>query len=230
MPRFTASAAASRLDGTFGRGSAAVNARVPFDAEDAPFGCFRAAIRRFDEENARDPNRICIEGAAIPYELAYAGWLTTWVLRLRPDASDPLLLAARSQHLCRWMIPRSSYERTREGYLSWREDLKKFHAATSAEILREVGYPEEVVTRVNALNLKQNWSTDPECQTLEDALCLVTLERQLEELIEKTDEVKMVGIVQKTWRKMSQAAREEALQLTVSSRAIELYRFAGIVT
>src|SRR5215210_1274235 len=115
---------------------------------------FREALRRFDEENARDPNPPFVGGVAHPHELLYAQRLTAWVMQLRPDASEALLLATRCQHICRWMIPRGSYEMTRAGYLRWRADLKKFHAQKSAEILREVGYPEEMISRVQALNLK----------------------------------------------------------------------------
>src|SRR5438105_4176918 len=75
----------------------------------------------------------------------------TWVLRLCPNASEELRLAARSQHLCRWMIPRDSYPRTRPGYLQWREALKKFHAQKTGEILRGLGYPESVIARVQNL-------------------------------------------------------------------------------
>ena len=67
---------------------------------------FEAAFRRFDEENARDPNRETADGVAQPRELLYAQRLSDWVLRLRPDASEALRLAARCQHLCRWEIPR----------------------------------------------------------------------------------------------------------------------------
>ena len=67
---------------------------------------FDAAVRRFDEENARDPNTEIVNGVAHPRELLYAQWLTNWVLKLCPNASDELRLAARCQHLCRWMIPR----------------------------------------------------------------------------------------------------------------------------
>ena len=56
-----------------------------------------------------------------------------------PKASEPLRLAARCQHLCRWMIPRDSYPMTRAGYLKWREDLKHFHAEKAGAILRELG-------------------------------------------------------------------------------------------
>jgi hypothetical protein len=93
---------------------------------------FQRALERFDEENSRDPHQVIVNGEAHPRELLYARWLTEWVLRLSPDASETLRLAARSQHLCRWMIPRNSYEMTRAGYLRWRADLKQFHAGKSA--------------------------------------------------------------------------------------------------
>ena len=174
---------------------------------------FSEAIRRFDEENGRDPHLIVVDGVAQPHELLYARRLTEWVLRLQPNASKPLLLAARSQHICRWLVPRSSYEMTRAGYLRWRNDLKHLHAKKSAEILREVGYDEATIARVVELNLKKGFGHDQECQVLEDALCLVTLQYQLADLMEKTDPDKMVGILRKTWKKMSDVARAHALAL-----------------
>ena len=96
-------------------------------------------MRRFDEENSRDPHFENIDGVSHPRELIYAQWLTDWVLKLCPGASEELRLAARCQHLCRWKIPRDSYPMTRPGYLKWRADLKRFHADRAGEILREVG-------------------------------------------------------------------------------------------
>jgi uncharacterized protein DUF4202 len=189
-------------------------------------GRFSEAIRRFDEENGRDSHLIFVDGVAQPHELLYARRLTEWVLRLQPNASKPLLLAARSQHICRWLIPRNSYDMTRAGYLRWRNDLKHLHAKKSAEILREVGYDEATIARVVDLNLKKGLGRDPECQVLEDALCLVTLQYQLAELMEKTDPDKMVGILQKTWKKMSDAARTQALGLPFSEPESALIRKA----
>ena len=179
---------------------------------------FEAAIRRFDEENARDPNTEISNGRVEPRELLYARRLTDWVLRLCPTASEPLRLAARCQHLCRWMVPRQSYPMTRPGYLQWREGLKRFHAKKSGEILREVGYPEDTVVRVQTLNLKKGFPQDPETRTLEDALCLVFLEHQLAELASKATEEKMLNALQKSWNKMTPAARELALKLSYGPR------------
>jgi hypothetical protein len=174
---------------------------------------FREAIRRFDEANSADPNTVVIDGKPVPYELFYAQRLTEWVERLSPSASPALLLAAHCQHICRWMIPRSSYPMTRAGYLKWRTDLKQFHAEKSGQILSESGCSPDLIARVQELNLKKNLGQDPELQTLEDALCLVTLQYQLTDLVRKTDPDKMVNILQKTWKKMSAQARDEAGRL-----------------
>ena len=185
---------------------------------------FQTALLRIDEENAKDPR--FAPNTSQPAELLYSQWVSDWVLRLSPQASEALLLAARSQHICRWMIPRSSYEMTRTGYLKWRADLKQFHAKKSGEILAEAGYPDDFIARVQTLNLKLNLTQDPECQTLEDALCLVTLQYQLSEMMTKTEPEKLIGIVQKTWKKMSQPARQQALALPLSKSESDLVKKA----
>jgi len=179
---------------------------------------FGAAVRRFDEANARDPNTETEAGTAHPREWLYAQRLTRWVLRLCPDASEELRLAARCQHLCRWEIPRQSHPMTRAGYLQWRATLKKFHAQKAGEILRETGYPEEIIRRVQELNLKKNFPADPETRVLEDALCLVFLEFQFAALAAKSDDEKMVNALRKSRGKMTDAARAEALKLNFGAR------------
>jgi hypothetical protein len=187
---------------------------------------FEATIRRFDEENAHDPNREPSNGKVEPRELVYARWLTDWVLRVCPNASEPLRLAARCQHICRWTVPRESYPMTRVGYLQWRADLKKFHAQKAGEILREVGYGEDIITRVQELNLKKNLAKDPETQVLEDGLCLVFLEHQFAALASKTAEDKMLNALKKSWNKMSPAARELASALKYGPSETELLKKA----
>jgi hypothetical protein len=179
---------------------------------------FEAALRRFDGENARDPNPETADGIAQPRELLYARRLSGWVLRLCPDASEALRLAARCQHLCRWEIPRSSYPMTRAGYLQWRATLKKFHAQKAGDILRELGYAKDLIRRVQDLNLKKHFPDDPETRVLEDALCLVFLEYQFAGLAAKTAEDKTINALQRSWQKMTPAARAEALKLNHGAR------------
>ncbi|HTX22764.1 MAG TPA: DUF4202 domain-containing protein [Candidatus Aquilonibacter sp.] len=187
-----------------------------------PSARFEAALRRFDEQNSRDPN----SENGQPRELLYAQRLDDWVLCLAPDASEVLRLAARCQHLCRWEIPRASYPMTRAGYLKWRADLKKFHAQKAGELLREVGYGDEAVRRVQDLNLKKHFPADAETRVLEDALCLVFLEFQFSALAAKTDDDKMINALQKSWQKMTEAARAEALKLNYGEREKNLLQRA----
>jgi hypothetical protein len=170
-------------------------------------GRFQEAIARIDAVNAADPRGI---------ELAYAHRLSEWVLKLRPDASEPLRLAARAQHIARWESPRESYPAGRIGYLKWREDLKQFHAARAGQIMRDVGYDESAVLRVQDLIRKRNFPRDEEGRVLEDALCLTFLETQFAETVAKTGEEKMVEILRKTWRKMTPQAQQIALTLPMT--------------
>ena len=187
---------------------------------------FSGAIRRFDELNAADPNREIVDGTPRPRELFNARRLSNWVMRLEPNASEVLRLASRCQHLCRWVIPRSAYEISRTGYHQWRNDLKRFHAEKSEAVLRDMGYDEETIARVRALNLKKNFPSDPESQTLEDALCLVFLEFQFAELAAKTDAAKVVNALQKSWKKMTPAGHEQALKLSYSPQEMALLQQA----
>jgi len=187
---------------------------------------FQRAIRRFDEENSRDPNVEVVNGASRPRELVYAERLTAWVLKLAPDAPEELKLAARCQHICRWIIPREQYERTKAGYLRWRNELKKFHAQKAGEILREIGYDEETIAIVQALNLKKDFPKDPSSRVLEDALCLVFLEHQLADLAAKSTEEQMINALRKSWGKMTEQGRAEALKLEYGPRESELIKLA----
>ena len=173
----------------------------------------KQVLERIDRLNAEDPNKELVEGTPRPRELVYSERLTAWVLRLAPEASETLRIAARGQHLCRWTIPRQQYEMTRRGYLKWRETLKTFHAQRVGELMRETGYSEPEITRVQRLMSKRELSGDSETQTLEDALCLVFLETQFADLRKKEPEAKMIEILQKTWKKMSNRAHQEAQQL-----------------
>jgi hypothetical protein len=187
---------------------------------------FDAAVRRFDEENSLDPNQETVNGEAVPRELLYARRLTDWILRLAPQASEELRLAARCQHIRRWESPRNGYPMTRAGYLKWRADLKKFHAQKAGEILREYGYDEPAIQRVQELNLKKNFPADAEVRVLEDALCLVFLEFQLAELAGRSEEDKMVNAVRKSWEKMTETGRAAALKLAFDDREKRIIQLA----
>lgn len=114
---------------------------------------------------------------------------------------------------------------TRPGYLSWRAKLKTQAADQVAELLTspsiEPSLPREDIGRVAALIRKENLSKDEETQVLEDVACLVFLDDQFDDFDKDPahDEEKTIGILRKTWVKMSPQGHEIALKMDHSERA-----------
>lgn len=185
------------------------------------------AVAAFDAANAEDPNREEVNGQLQPHELMDARRVASWVVKLKPDASAALRLASRCQHIRRWEVPRSQYPRNRAGYLKWRQDLKKFHAAAAAKILMKVGCEESLIQAVRNLNLKKGISRkEGDVQVLEDALCLTFLEFEFPSFLKRIPEERMLGILQKTWNKMSPAGRQRALSIPLEGTAKQLLQKA----
>lgn len=114
---------------------------------------------------------------------------------------------------------------TRPGYLTWRAKLKAQAATQVAELLQsqsiDPAISPEDRERVAALIRKEQLSEDKDTQVLEDVACLVFLDDQFDDFEKKPDidEDKVVGILKKTWGKMSDPGRQLALQMQLSDRA-----------
>ena len=174
---------------------------------------FQAAIKGFDAANREDPNRESRQGKPYPKELLYSERMTAWLGRIAPEAPEIVQLAVRAQHIERWKIPRRDYPKNRQEYRKWRVELGKFHAERAGQILVQAGYDDETAARVQSLLRKEHLKTDPNCQLLEDVACLVFLEFYFRDFAEEHDEEKLVNILRRTWKKMSERARKAALQL-----------------
>ena len=174
---------------------------------------FRAAIDGFDAANRQDPNREVYGGKTYPKELLYAERMTAWLGKIAPGAPEIVRLAVRAQHIERWKIPRSDYPKDRQGYRKWRVELGKFHAESAGRILVQAGYDDETTARVQSLLRKEQLKTDPNCQLLEDVICLVFLEFYFRDFAGEHDEEKLVNILRRTWKKMSERGHKAALQL-----------------
>jgi len=179
-------------------------------------------LAEFDAFNSQDPNIEIVDGKETPKELIYSQRMTKQLHKFLPNASEALQLAVRSQHICRWKIPRSDYPMDRQGYKKWRLDLALFHGETAGEIMAENGYDEQFVQRVKDLLLKRSLKRDDEVQALEDVVCLVFLEFYLDDFATKHDEAKLIDIIQKTWNKMSEEGHAAALKLPLSNAMLSL--------
>ncbi len=166
-----------------------------------------------DAVNAQDPTQVGQGDAAVPAELLYGRRMSEILDRFCPDASEPLEIATRGQHIERWIIPRSDYPEGRTGYLQWRTALKNRHAERVAGLMQARGYAPEIVDRTQAIIRKERLKYDADAQTLEDVACLVFLEHYLVDFAARHDDDKLADILAKTWHKMSPAGHEAALRL-----------------
>lgn len=176
----------------------------------------------FDAANEEDPHTEVWQGKKFPKELLYAIRMTEKLSEFAPNASEALQLAARCQHICRWEIPRETYNMDRTGYLKWRQDLKKFHAGKAAQILLEAGYDRKTIDEVTFLVEKKQLKRNTDTQALEDVICLVFLQYYFEPFAREHTEQKLVDILQKTWRKMSEEGHRAALILPLSPKTLDL--------
>jgi hypothetical protein len=177
---------------------------------------FTEAIKRIDTINVTDPRLLVVDGEEQPRALAQGLSASAWVVRLRPDADEPLVLAARAHHLKRWTVPRDSYPDGRAGYLRWRKSLYGVHADELAAIMRECGYDDASVERGRTIVAKRGLGHDPDVQVFEDAVCLAFLATEYDELADRLDDEKMVDVVRKTLKKMSAEAIALAAEVPLS--------------
>lgn len=164
-----------------------------------------------DEANRGDPQTVLLDGEAWPKAFIYGRRMSEWLYRLDPDPNETVQLAARGQHIRRWEIPRASYPATREGYLAWRTSLYRFHAEQMTGLLKQVGYDGKTIDSVARIVSKRGLKTDSEVQRIEDVACLVFLDHEFAGFAAEHPRGKLIEIVRKTWRKMSEPARAQAL-------------------
>jgi hypothetical protein len=187
---------------------------------------FKSAMDAFDQYNSKDPNKEIANGHAIPKELLYAQRMSIRLLKYEPNSSEILQLAARSQHIGRWEIARSSYPMDKKGYFQWRNKLKEYHVSIAEPILKNCGYDELTIEKLKVLLLKKDLANNADTQTLEDIVCLVFLEYYAEEFTAKHDDEKVIDILRKTIKKMSARAIQSVAELPLSDKIKSLIHAA----
>jgi hypothetical protein len=171
------------------------------------------SIEAIDAANAADPNLLLVDGRSRPKELVHAERMSYWLERLDPDASETQRVAARAHHFRRWAVSRDEYESGRAGYLRWRRDQSSRQCGEISELLVEVGMADRDIEQVVDIMSKKGLGSDHVVQTHEDALCLVFVELQLDDLIERLDPEAAKRTLRKTLEKMSGTARALALEV-----------------
>jgi hypothetical protein len=175
-----------------------------------------AVVDAIDAVNGADPNVVMHAGIEAPRALAEGRIAHAWVERLRDDAPELLLIAARGHHIRRWEHPRSSHPKGRDGYLAWRSALYEVHADHLDELMRDAGYGAPEIEAMRRIVRKRGIKTDPDAQTYEDAVTLAFLETQFAPFAARTGREQVVRALRRTWRKLSDDGRAAALTLPLT--------------
>ena len=182
------------------------------------------AFAAIDAANSCDPKSVDVDGVSQPANLIYGLRMSAELERFAPDASEALQIAARGQHIERWIIPRAQYPMDRQGYHRWRRALRDHHAARLSAILAELSYEPAIIARVVSIVRKERLKEDDEVQTLEDVICIVFIKFELAAFAVKyaDDDTPLADILAKTWRKMSARGHQAVLSIPPAPSVVSL--------
>lgn len=171
-------------------------------------------ITLIDQANSQDPNTEIYNAQSLPKESLYATRMSEMLARFNPNADELMQIAVRGQHIERWQSPRSNFAMNKQGYHQWRSALYIFHASRVIELMQQVGFNEAQQQRVYAAVAKQDIKRNPDSQLVEDVASLVFIEHYMLAFTSTKpdyDEQKWLGIIRRTWQKMSVEARDFVL-------------------
>lgn len=167
----------------------------------------QTAFDAIDRANAADPQ----QSDGQPEALLYGQRMSAEQQALYPDALEPLRIACRGQHVERFLLPRKDFPMDRAGYLAWRVEQGRRHAARVAQIMRDAGYADDDIRHAERMLTKQGIKRDDDVQALEDVACFTFIRWYMGPFAEGRDPEELQRIVEKTARKMSAMARARAL-------------------
>lgn len=166
------------------------------------------ALAAIDAANAHDPDT----SQGHPAAQLYGQRMSAELDRLFPAASEALKIAARGQHIERWVLKRKDFPEGRDGYLSWRTALAKHHAIRVGEIMADAGYDSQDIENAQKMIRKQGIKRDPEVQALEDVICFTFLKWYFAPFAPTQTPDKLETIVTRTAKKMSAEGRARVLK------------------
>lgn len=173
----------------------------------AQAGRLHQVLAAIDAANAADPT----QEDGRPAAALYGERMSAELARLFPDTDEVLQIAARGQHIERWLLPRADFPQGRTGYLDWRREQGRRHGDRLAGLMADAGYPAQDQDRVRVLLRKEGLKRDAQVQRLEDVICFTFLRWYFHPFASGRDPEGLLKIVAKTARKMSDAGRARAL-------------------
>ncbi len=167
------------------------------------------------------------EGENTPAELLYCERMLSVLEMVYPGAPFSLKIAAQCQHLQRWGIPRSNYPFDRKGYHLWRRAVMEFQLDLTKKLLTESEIEEsEMVIILGSLKNQDNKS-NLNATIIMDTACLIFLKWYLIPFSAKHESSKVIDILRKTMKKMSERGLSVISKLELPEPVMDLINKAA---
>ncbi len=167
---------------------------------------YKIASGKIDNAHSGDISSVTENGIELPCELLYSMRMVQVLELFNPGSTYVLKLAVQCQHLQRWGIPRADFPFDRRGYHEWRRVVMDYQLNITSLILTETGINEADILLVSDTLKNQGNKSHIEAQIIMDIACLVFLKWYMEPFASKHQNEKVMDIMKKTIRKMSQEA------------------------
>ena len=180
------------------------------------------ASRAIERIHETDPNLLTENAASIAAEKLYSRRMLSVLDLVQTNSPYSLKIAAQCQHLKRWGVPRSEYPYDRRGYHLWRRAVMEYQVELTRQVLNESEIEEsEIVVILDALKDQGNKS-NINATIIMDTACLVFLKWHLVPFSAKHESVKVIDILRKTMKKMSEKGLQKLNAMEFDEQVKEL--------
>ena len=166
-------------------------------------------------------------GMAFPSEILYGQRMLALLEEVYPESSFAFKLAVQCQHLKRWGIPRTDYPFDRRGYHEWRRVVMEYQLAETRTVLSAVPVEEEDLLWILDALKNQGNKANGNAQIITDTACLVFMKWYMVPFAAKHESEKVVDILKKTMRKMSEKGIHWVSKLGLSSEVMQMVALAS---
>jgi hypothetical protein len=164
---------------------------------------YTKAVSAINALHETDINLAIFNGSEMPSELVYSQRMLETLSGFSSNAGFALQLAVQCEHIERWKIARNLFPMDKPGYFQWRRAVMEFQLSRTVETLKTVGIDDADSAEVIDILSKKGKEKNVNAQIVEDVACIVFVQWYLEAFAAKHDFEKVVDIVRKTVKKMS---------------------------
>jgi hypothetical protein len=190
---------------------------------------YKKATAEIEKIHASDVTMEMENEKSYPAEVLYCKRILNILDLVDTQGSYAMKLAVQCQHLQRWGVPRSEFTYDRRGYHQWRRKVMEHQLQLTQTVLSRAGVDEADIHWIMKTIEKQGDKSNPEAQIITDTACLVFLKWYMEPFAVKHEHEKVIDIIKKTLRKMSEAGVKLVSKLDLPESSLKVLEQAGHV-